>query len=274
MTPAEALQSRPPAVGAVDAEWLLAHVLNCRRPEIFLHRENLTAAQAAQWRELAGKRASHIPLQHLLGTVEFCGLEITVNPDVLIPRPETEILAEAAWQFAAKFLAPSVLDYGTGGGCLAIAIAKNCPKAAVTAIDISSSALNTARANAKKNKVTEQLSFFESDSFAALPSEKRFHLIVANPPYIPTAEIETLQPEVRDHDPHQALDGGPDGLGAFRVLAAGVRERLLAGGKLMMEAGDGQTSAVAKLFEAIGEIEILPDLNNVQRIVVATAPNP
>ncbi len=274
MTPAEALQSRPPAVGAVDAEWLLAHVLGCRRAEIFLHQNELTDAQAAQWLELAEKRAKHIPLQHLLGTAEFCGLEIAVNSDVLIPRPETEILAEAAWQFAVKFPAPFVLDYGTGGGCLAIAIAKNCPKAAVTAIDISSAALNTARANAEKNKVTEQLAFFESDSFGALPPEKRFHLIVANPPYIPTAEIETLQPEVRDHDPHQALDGGPDGLVAFRALAAGVRERLFPGGKLMMEVGDGQAVAVVELFEAIGEIEILPDLNNVQRIVVATVPKP
>ena len=234
----------------------------------------MTVRQAARWRELVEKRAHHVPLQHLLGTADFCGCVIHVNQDVLIPRPETELLAEAAWQFSGKWPAPAVLDYGTGSGCIAIAIAKNCPQVEITAVDISSDALNTARANAAKNEVSAQISFFSGNGFAALPDGKKFHLIVSNPPYIPTSEIETLQPEIRDHDPRAALDGGPDGLAGFRAIAAEAKDWLLPGGTLMLEVGDGQAAAVAELFQPFGAIEILPDLNNVQRIVVATMADP
>ena len=257
----------------VDAEWLMAHVLNCRRPELGLRRnETLTEPQAAQWLALIARRAERIPLQHLLGTADFCGLEMAVNDNVLVPRPETEGLAEAAWRFANSLERPTILDLGTGSGCLAIAIAVNCPGAGVHALEVSSAAMALARANAARHQVSDRIIFHEGDGFAALPGDLSFDLIVSNPPYIPSAEIENLQPEVRDHDPRVALDGGADGLDFFRTIAAHARAALRPGGRLMLEIGDGQAEAVAALLADAGwgECDLLPDLNNVLRIVIAS----
>jgi release factor glutamine methyltransferase len=260
----------------VDAEWLMTHVLGCRRPELALRRgEELTEPQAGQWNTLIARRAERIPLQHLLGTAEFCGLEIAVNDHVLVPRPETEQLAEAAWQFANSHERPTILDFGTGSGCLAIAIAVNCPLAEVHALEVSTDALAVARANAARHEVSDRIIFYEGDGFAALPGEARFDLIVSNPPYIPSAEIKNLQPEVRDHDPRMALDGGLDGMDFYRALAASAGERLRPAGRLMLEIGAGQAGAVTDLLAANwGGLEILADLNNVQRIVIASLANP
>ena len=280
MTNAEAIQTATDALAAagvenarVDAEWLMAHVLNCRRPELGLRRsETLTQPQAAQWHALIDRRAERIPLQHLLGTADFCGLEMAVNDNVLVPRPETEGLAEAAWQFANALERPAVLDLGTGSGCLAIAIAVNCPGAGVHALEVSPAAIAVARANAARHQVSDRIIFHEGDGFEALPGGLSFDLIVSNPPYIPTAEIENLQPEVRNHDPRVALDGGPDGLDFFRAIAALARAALRPGGRLMLEIGDGQAEAVAALLADAGwgECDLLPDLNNVLRIVIAS----
>jgi release factor glutamine methyltransferase len=256
----------------VEAEWLMAHVLGCRRPELGLRRnEMLAQPQVDQWHLLIARRAERIPLQHLLGTADFCGLEMTVNENVLVPRPETELLAEAAWQFAGSVERPTVLDFGTGSGCLAIAIATNCPGAKVHALDISPAALAMARANAARHQVSERIIFHEGDGFAALSDGVGFDLIVSNPPYIPSAEIENLQPEVRDHDPRAALDGGADGLDFYRAIAAPAREVLRPAGRLMLEVGDGQAEVVPALLAGVGwgECDLLADLNNVLRIVIA-----
>ena len=261
----------------VDAEWLMSYVLNCPRAELVLRRkEVLSGTLQSQWDGLTARRATRIPLQHLLGSVEFCGIVLQVNETVLIPRPETELLAEGAWQFANVIERPVILDIGTGSGCLAVAIAVNCAQAEVHALDVSSQALAVARANAERHQVHGRIIFHEADGRKKLPSETRLDLIVSNPPYIPTSEIPKLQAEVREHDPHLALDGGSDGLEFYRALSTHAREQLRPAGRMMVEIGDGQAESVTALLRAAGwrVLEVFPDLNNVQRIVIASPANP
>jgi release factor glutamine methyltransferase len=211
----------------------------------------LTPVETDALRKLVKRRGLREPLQHITGSTSFCGLEIAVNRHVLIPRPETEILAELGWQFLTTLNAqPSTaLDFGTGSGCIAITLAAKCPAAKIVATDISADALVLAAQSAARNNVTEKIQFLQSDNFAALPADTRFDLIVSNPPYIPSAEIATLQPEVRDFDPHDALDGGADGLDFYRKLAAEAKPFLKPAGKIALEFGDGQAGAIRKIFE-------------------------
>ena len=261
---------------AVNAQWLMAHVLGCNRPELgFRQGSTLTAEQKSQWNQLVAERARRIPLQHLIGSVEFCGFELVVNKHVLVPRPETEILAEEACKFAKMRESPVILDIGTGSGCLAIAIAAQSPKGAVHALDISQEALKLAQGNANRNGLSERIIFHETDMREGCPIEEALDLIVSNPPYIPTAEIDTLQEEVREHDPRLALDGGEDGLDYYHSLTMNYLRHLKPQGRLMLEVGDGQAQKVSDLIIKYGGcvLDILSDLNNVERIVVASPGN-
>jgi len=239
----------------LQAELLLAHLLRLPRMRLYLSFERgLTAAEVDAFRELVKRRGQREPLQHIIGSTSFCGLEIAVNRQVLIPRPETELLAERGWSFLNELAsranrAPAALDFGTGSGCLAIALASKCPTAGVCAVDISAEALELARQNAVRHGVAERIRFVAGDGFAALPAGARFDLIVSNPPYIPTDEIATLQPEVRDYDPRQALDGGADGLDCTRRLAVEAEPFLKPGGRLMLEFGDGQAELLRAVFQ-------------------------
>jgi len=239
----------------LQAELLLARVVGLERMQLYLNFErSLSAQETDALRELVKRRGQREPLQHILGSTSFCGYEILVNRDVLIPRPETELLAEQGWTFLNQLEAAaepelSALDLGTGSGCVAIALAAKCPTVDIYASDISTKALAVAKENAMKNGVTERIRFFPGDGFAALDSGSRFHLIISNPPYIPTAEIETLAPEVRDYDPRPALDGGPDGLDFFRRLGGEAADFLMRDGKLMLEFGDGEAEAIRKILE-------------------------
>jgi release factor glutamine methyltransferase len=235
----------------LQVELLLAHVLKLPRLKLYLNFERkLAEAELETVREMVKRRGNREPLQHVLGSVSFCGLEIKVNRHVLVPRPETELLAERAWQFlTVRNTRPlSVLDLGTGSGCLAIAMAVHCPTAQIEALDISATALALARENAAANGVAERIRFHSGDGFAALPTAPAFDLIVSNPPYIPSAEIETLAPEVRDHDPRVALDGGADGLNFHRRLTAEAASHLRPEGRIMLEFGDGQAERIRQLF--------------------------
>jgi release factor glutamine methyltransferase len=235
----------------LQVELLLAHALGVPRLKLYLNFEQpLSAAHLETVRELVRRRGQREPLQHILGSTSFCGWEIKVNPHVLVPRPETEMLAERAWQFLSTFKPPAgaALDFGTGSGCLAIALAAQCPGAQVHATDISEDALRVARENAARHNLSDKIQFHTGDGFAALPRGLSFDLIVSNPPYIPSAEIEALAPEVRDHDPRLALDGGVDGLDFYRRLAAEAAIHLRSGGRLMLEAGDGQAEQIRRLF--------------------------
>ena len=237
----------------LQAELLLAHVLKMPRMKLYLNFERaLTAAEVDAFRELVRRRGQREPLQHIVGSVSFCGLELASTRGALIPRPETELLAQFGWDFLQQHpaAAPSVFDFGTGTGCLPISLAVKCPRARLWAGDISSEALALARENAARHGVQDRIDFLESDGFAGLAEGVRFDLIVSNPPYIASAEIATLQPEVRDFDPRLALDGGTDGLEFYRILAGQGGARLNPGGKIMVEFGDGQAGAIAEIFSS------------------------
>ena len=235
----------------LQVELLLAHALGVPRLKLYLNFEQkLTSANLETVRELVRRRGNREPLQHIIGSTSFCGFEIKVNRHVLVPRPETEMLAERAWQFLAALNSPpgAALDFGTGSGCLAIALAAQCPGAEVHAADISVEALRVARENAALNNLSDKIQFHSGDGFAALPRVLPFDLIVSNPPYVPSAEIEALAPEVRDHDPRLALDGGADGLDFYRRLAAEAANHLRPAGRIMLESGDGQAEQIRQLF--------------------------
>ena len=249
----------------LQAELLLAHVLQLPRLKLYLEFERrLSDEQADRMRELVKRRGEREPLQHILGSTSFCGIDIRVTPDVLVPRPETEMLAEAAWEYLKKRGGePVVLDFGTGSGCIAIAIAAHCPSAKIHAVDVSEKALVVARTNAARHNIT----FHQGSSIPELPP---LDLFVSNPPYIPSAEIATLQPEVARFDPHLALDGGPDGLNFYRRIAVEALPLMAEDGRLMLEFGDGQETALQEIFASDWTIEqIKPDLCGKPRILVA-----
>jgi len=237
----------------LQTELLLAHLLKMPRMKLYLNFDRvLTATETDALRDLVKRRGLREPLQHIVGSTSFCGYEIAVNRHALVPRPETELLAESGWQFLSTLNSqPSTcLDFGTGTGCIAIAVAAKSPAAKVTALDVSADALALAKENAARNNVAERIEFVQGDGFSALPASATFDLIVSNPPYIASAEIETLDPEVRDFDPRTALDGGADGLDFYRRLAAQAKPFLKSGGKLMCEFGDGQAPAIQDIFTA------------------------
>ena len=239
----------------LQVELLLAHLLNQPRMKLYLNFERTLAdTELATLREFVKRRGNREPLQHIIGTSNFCGYEFLVNRHVLIPRPETEILAEHAWNFLQKRLENSggatALDFGTGSGCLAVMLAIKCPTAKIYALDLSSCALGVARENAMRHKVFDRIIFDEGDGFAPIAEETKFDLIVANPPYISSEEISTLEIEVKEYDPKLALDGGPDGLSFFRMLAGEAASWLNAEGRLMMEFGEGQAAVIREIFES------------------------
>jgi release factor glutamine methyltransferase len=273
----EFLAKRGLASPRLQVELLLAHALKMPRMKLYLSFERvLTAAETDTMRELVKRRGQREPLQYITGSTSFCGLEISVNTNVLIPRPETELLAERAWKFLAALPPepkPAALDLCTGSGCLAIALAIHAPNAVIEATDISEPALQTARENAAQHHLTDRIAFHQGDGFAA-PGEKRFDLIVSNPPYIAAAEIETLEPEVRDHEPRLALDGGTDGLDFYRRIAAEAGAFLKPAGRLMLELNDHGATEVGEIFKTAGwEIEAVEaDYNQFQRIFIAHKP--
>ena len=260
----------------LQTELLLAHVLKLPRLKLYLNFDRpLAESEVEATRTLVKRRGQREPLQHLTGSTSFCGYEILVGPQALIPRPETEVLAEQAWLWlAGRAAGPlSVLDFGTGTGCLAIALAVHVPAARVLALDVSAEALELARRNAVANQLGDRIEFLMSDGFAALPSGVQFDLIVTNPPYIASVEVGALEPEVRDYDPRLALDGGSDGLDFYRRLAAEGQRFLRARGRLMAEFGDDQAEAIRGLFEAQGwpVLELIPDLSGRLRLITAGA---
>ena len=259
MTVLEAIQKSTEFLGKknvesprLQTELLLAHLLKMPRMKLYLNFDRtLTVTETDALRELIKRRGQREPLQHITGSTSFCGYEIAVNRHVLVPRPETELLAEIGWRFleTCNLQPATCLDFCTGSGCIAIAIAAKCPNAKIIATDISPEALAFAADNARRNQVAARIEFLPGDGFAALAIGAQFDVIVSNPPYIPSAEIETLEPEVRDFDPRLALDGGADGLDFYRMLAIQAKSFLKPEGKIMVEFGDGQAEEIKKTFE-------------------------
>ena len=248
-----------------ETEWLLVAALGLDRIGIYVNFDKpLTDRELAACRELVSRRARREPLQYILGTQEFMGLEFMVNRAVLIPRHDTEVLVTEALKRASA--TSSILDIGVGSGCIAVSLAKSLPEADVWGVEMSPEALDLARKNAKHHGVTVTL--VEGSLFGPVP-EKKFDLIVSNPPYIPTAELAILQPEVRDYEPKQALDGGADGLDFYRSIVAAAPSHLYPEGWLMVEVGIGQAPSVTAIFSAAGFFDCFTahDPAGVERVV-------
>ncbi len=252
--------------GRLDAQLLLAKVLGLDRVGLYLQFDRpLESAELAAFREMVRRRARREPLQYILEKAEFWSLPLRVSPAVLVPRADTEVLVEEALRVGSG--AETILDVGTGSGAIALALASELPRARVEGIDLSSEALAIAQENARQHQLHERVVFCRGD-LRALP-QGPWGLIVSNPPYIPAAEIGALMPEVRDYEPRLALDGGPDGLDAYRLLASQATGSLAPGGWLVVEVGIGQAQAVSELFlqSGLSNIFTRSDYAGVVRVV-------
>lgn len=266
----------------LDAEVLLAEARGCRRIDLYAaYGEEPTEETRTAFRELVRRRAAGAPVAYLVGRREFYSLDFIVTPDVLIPRPETELVVVAlldhAKQRAGEAIASSpftIADIGTGSGVLAVCAARFLPAARVTAIDVSPAALTVARRNAEKHGVAERIDFVESDVMASLPEEQRFDAIVSNPPYVTTAEMEDLPPDVRDHEPHRALEAGTAGLDVIAPLIEQAARRLRPGGALLIEISPMIAERVEQLIRDQGRFELRPTLRDLaghKRVIQAIA---
>jgi release factor glutamine methyltransferase len=261
---------------AWDAELMLRHVLDMdRAPLLAANDLALTADQERRFLSLVAEREARRPLQHLTGVQAFWGRDFLVNADVLIPRPETEILVEAALEILASLAGPAVVDVGTGTGCIGLTIAAENPTAEVTAVDISHAALEVARTNARRLGLEGRVIFLQGDLMAPVEYlAGSVHVVVSNPPYVHPSDIPNLAPEVRDHEPRRALLPEPDAPGLYRRLAAGARRLLRPGGSLLVEIGRGMAREVSGICagEGLTVERVIPDLRGIPRIVVATRP--
>ncbi|MCS7049172.1 MAG: peptide chain release factor N(5)-glutamine methyltransferase [Verrucomicrobiae bacterium] len=248
-------------------ELMLAHVLQTNRLRLYLDFEReLDEATLARLRELVRRRAAGEPLQYVLGEAEFCGLKLAVDRRVLIPRPETEWLVEAVVNRAPR----TVLDVGTGSGCIALAVARRLPQARVFACDVSEGALVVARENARRHDLEKNVRFFASDLLSACTDGWRVEAIVCNPPYISRGEWGQLPREVRDFEPGLALLAGEDGLEVMRRLAPQARQHVSETGWVALEVGAGQRGVVVAIFEKHGFAleEVVTDLQGHERVVI------
>ena len=257
-----------------DAQTLLGFVLERSRTYLVVHSEQqLSTTESERFRRCIQRRAAGEPVQHITGQQEFYGLEFEVTPDVLIPRPETEMLVEAGLELLAENETNAALrfcDVGTGSGCITISILHNHPQARAFALDISPAALAVARRNAARHDVAERVKFIESNLFANLESDARFDFIVSNPPYIAADELPTLAREVRDFEPRVALSPGADGLAVVRRLLDESPARLHPRGSLIFEIGYGQDAEVRELIdESMWRlVAVRADLQGIPRIFI------
>lgn len=261
---------------AVDAGVLLCHAAGCDRTYLYAHGEQpLDDASRERYAAYLQKRAGGAPVQYITGHCQFMSFDFAVGPGVLVPRPETELLVEtAARMLEAKGRACKVLDIGTGSGCIAVSIARLLKNCAVTAVDISEAALATARQNAADNGVSERIEFVKGDLYDGL-DHRRFDAVLSNPPYVRSGDISKLQREVRDFEPHGALDGGSDGLDFYRRIVEESPCCLNDKGLLAFEAGYGQAAEVALLMDRFfTDIMIFKDLAGIDRVITGKLKQP
>lgn len=256
----------------LEAEVLLSNILGCERIRLYTDFDRpLEEAELARYREAIARRRKGVPSAHITGRREFWSIELKVSPEVLVPRPDTETLVEAALEVGPG---ESVLDLCTGSGCVAIALASERPKAEFDATDISPAACEIARANADRQGLGERITVHEGDLFAAVPDGKTYATIVSNPPYVTTGEIPTLSAEVRN-EPALALDGGRDGLDIIRRILENAPRHLKPGGNLLIELDPEQARLVAgELGEnALGvKGHVVKDLSGRPRVVAWRIP--
>lgn len=271
----EALKQAGNQEAGIDAKRLLLAAFRLDTAHYLLNRmqtlpeDGATRKAVAQYRAMVAKRRDRCPLQQILGSQEFMGLEFYVNQHVLIPRQDTETLVELVLE-EQQDRESRVLDLCTGSGCIAVSLAVRGGYRSVTATDISEAALNVARRNVETHGCGDQIHLYQGDLFAALEGEPRcYDIITSNPPYIPSAVIQTLEPEVREHEPMLALDGTEDGLFFYRRIASEAGHYLAEGGTIYLEIGHDQGAAVSRLFEAEGyrDIRVCKDLPGHDRVV-------
>ncbi|MHB8382381.1 MAG: peptide chain release factor N(5)-glutamine methyltransferase [Candidatus Binataceae bacterium] len=258
----------------LDAELILARAAGTSRTAIISARPEISPAAATRFDAMLSRRVAREPLAYILGSKEFYSLEFEVTPAVLIPRPETESLVNAALEHAARRPDLRVLDIGTGSGAIAISIAINAPRAVLVATDIEEAALAVARRNAARHRAQDRVELRLADIFERLDDGGElgcFDLIVSNPPYVDVSAIGTLAPEVRDFEPPTALFAGADALECYRRIASGAGDRLNRGGAVMVEVGAGQGEAVSALFRQAGLhlTGVINDLAGIARVVTA-----
>ncbi|HVG57179.1 MAG TPA: peptide chain release factor N(5)-glutamine methyltransferase [Hyalangium sp.] len=258
----------------LTTEMLLSHVLKTSRVRLYVDLDRpLSKEELATFRSLIERRMAGEPTQYLTGVKEFYNRPFKVDARVLIPRPETELLVEAALHALPKDAPSRALDVCTGSGCIAISLAAERPQASVLATDLSPEACALARENAEALGVGARVTVSQGDLFAPVPEDARFQLVVSNPPYIASWEIPELSAEVR-REPHLALDGGQDGLAVIRRVIEGARRYLLPGGLLAMEIGETQGTAVRELLQAAGyqNARVEKDLERRERLAFGTQP--
>jgi|SRR5579875_3766637 release factor glutamine methyltransferase len=256
----------------LDAELLLAAAAGVERSKLLTGSLTLDDRCVSRFRQFLARRAAREPVAYIVGHKEFYGLDFEVNRDVLIPRPETELVVETALKLLRGKPRARVLDLATGSGAIAIAIAVNAPDAAVTATDISAPALEVAKRNARRHGCAQRSRFLVGDCFAALPcSHQKYDLVLSNPPYVRDEEMARLAPEVACYEPQAALRGGKDGLDFYRRIAAQLPSHLAAGGELVVEVGAGQAAEVTRVLQAGGcrMVQTLRDLAGHERVVRA-----
>ncbi len=273
----EKLTERGVATPRLDAEVLLGHVLGRDRAWLIVHSEDpLGEDKRALFEQTIGRRAKREPLQYITGKQEFWGLEFIVSPDVLIPRPETELIVETALKKARGAAGPlTIVDLCTGSGCIAVSLAKEMPTVRIFATDASGKALAVARENARRHGVSDRIRFLEGDLLGPLEELDilgQVDIIAANPPYIQALDLLVLQPEVRDYEPEIALTAGPEGTELQRRIVGQAPRFLKKEGVLIMEMAIGQADTLSRMVEKNGEYtppEILKDLAGIDRVIVA-----
>ena len=253
-----------------EASLLLEYAIRRDRTFVIAHSEyEPTADELQTFYDFVRRRSGHEPFHYIVGRKEFYGLNFVVRPGVLIPRPETEMLVTAAINELQQHVSPAFCELGVGSGCISSAILFNVRAARCVGLEVSPDALAVARENADLLGVAERCDLRISDRFAALDDEK-FDLIVSNPPYVAAADIPTLQPEVREHEPHTALTDGGDGLSFIRYLAEQAYQYLRPGGLLLIEFGVGQSDAVESIFNDSGwRLQIEADMRHIPRMAAA-----
>ncbi|MBI4583100.1 MAG: peptide chain release factor N(5)-glutamine methyltransferase [Planctomycetes bacterium] len=274
------------ATPRLDAELLLAHAMETTRLELYTgFRKVVEAAERARFRSLVARRSRCEPVAYILGTKEFYSLPLEVNPAVLIPRPETELLVDRVLAEAKKWPpAPSgqaplrILDIGTGSGNIAIALAVQLKEAQITAVDLSPAALEVARRNARRHGVEERIEFVQGDLFPEPAAPELFRAVVSNPPYVAASEFPRLMRDVRDYEPELALvdKKSGSGLGFYHAIASRARQRLASQGFLALEIGDTQAKAVEKLLREAAwlRLQITSDYAGIPRVITAENPPP
>ena len=258
-----------------EALWIVEHVLRLSSHNVLTDRDRLlSSSELAATRGLIARRVGREPLQYILGTQEFCGLEFEVSPAVLIPRPETELLVEYVTQRISTARQATIVDVCTGSGCIAVAIARLRPHARVLAIDLSSSALHVARRNAIRHGVGERITWLEGDLLGPLAEqgvEGLVDVIVSNPPYIAEAEWATLQPEVKLFEPRGALVAGPQGTELHERLLQEAARYLAPGGVVLLEIGAGQARGLRRIVEQLPGYKfhrLIYDKAGLERVVI------